>query len=158
MGGKKVGENKWGDFAISGRMAGISRKKIAGDVSPRLFAAQSTREERSLERSPKSHGRARPRSEERQVRLTHHGNSAGLADGADLGRRGFHCAFCNASHWRFAFHVVHATDGISSALLSSSRSRGLGASRGWFRMAAVGLGFPGWKLQCCVGTGALPGV
>src|SRR5260370_1091602 len=113
-----------------------TRQKIAGDVSPRLFAAQSTGEKRSLERSPKSHVRARPRSEERQVRLTHHGNSAGLADRADLGRRGFHCAFFHASHWRFAFHVVHATDGFSSALVSSPRSRRVGAPRGLFRMAA----------------------
>ena len=44
-------------------VAGISRPPVDGHLSSRVFAAQSRREERSLERSAKSNGRARPRSE-----------------------------------------------------------------------------------------------
>src|SRR5260370_5504238 len=152
---KNSAANQSRHFPVSRRVAGISRKKIAGDLSPRLFAAQSARKKLSLERSPKSDGSSWPRSEERQVLLTHHGNSAGLADGADLGRRGFNGAFCHASHWRSAFHVVYATGGFSFSRLPTSDSWGMGASCGWFWMASLGLGLIALDLQCPVRTRAL---
>jgi len=64
---------------------------------------------------------------------------------------------------RFATHRIGALRSmfymqlIGFLLLTISLpALALGASHGWFRMAALGLGFLGWKLQCHVGTGALP--
>src|SRR6266852_2374147 len=137
-------------------MAGISRKKTAGHVSPRLFAAQSAREKRSLEGSPKSHGRPRPRSEERQVFLTHHGNSARLADGADLGRLRFYCALRDPPYRHPPCHVLYAVDWIRTPDNFSSVARRMGATCGWIGMAAVGLGNFGRLHQCVFHTGAVP--
>jgi len=43
--GKTLLQTNRGISQFRGELAGISRRKFAGDVSPRLFAAQSTREE-----------------------------------------------------------------------------------------------------------------
>src|SRR5205807_4108685 len=77
-----------------------------------------------------------------------HGDFAGAAHRADVGRRGFHCTFCHASYWHAPFHALHAADWVCNADYFLAPSRGLGASRGWFRMATLGLGFSGWIFQC----------
>jgi uracil-DNA glycosylase family 4 len=74
-----------GACAFPRRMAGISRHAIAGYVSPRVFAAQSGRQGRCLERSAKSDGCPRPGSKKRQALLISHGNFAGPPDGGRVG-------------------------------------------------------------------------
>src|SRR5712692_4876525 len=86
------------------------------------------------------------------------GNFAGAAYRADLGRRGFHRAFCYASHWRSSFDVVHAIDWVDPADDFFAVAWWLGASGGWYRMAALGLGFTGGIPQCRVVPSALPRV
>src|SRR5580704_4571904 len=147
--------NKSRHLAIPRTVARISRPKIDGHVSPGLFAAQSQREKRSLERLAKSHGRSRPRSEERQVRrsgqvlLIHHGNFAGPSDGSLLGRLGFSRPFRHPPHWRSSNDAVYAVHRIPAAHNFSAVARWLGPARRWVRLATMGLGRARRGLEFC---------
>src|SRR5260370_18917665 len=84
------------------------------------------------------------------------GNIAGAAHGADMGRRRFYCAFCNASHWRSSFHALHAADWFCPANHFLAGSRRFGVSPGWVLVAAVGLGISCWILERHGRAGLLP--
>src|SRR5580698_7671230 len=65
--GADAAANDAGYFAFSRTVAGISRAKIDGDVSPGIFAAQPAREGRRLERFADGDGGTWPRETQREI-------------------------------------------------------------------------------------------
>src|SRR6266436_2851454 len=127
------------------RQIDVSAPRVIGCLGS--VAAQSERQGRSLERPAESDDRARPRSEERQIRLIRHGHLAGTSDGAHLGECRFYCSLRDPPYRHAADNALYAVHRLSSVNNLSAVAGWLGASRGWIRVAAVGLGITGGILQ-----------